>query len=264
MAQAAEAEVLDPGPVALEGGFGRGCFVFVCDHASNGVPAEYGTLGLAPGALAGHIAWDPGALAVARALARRLDSPLLHATVSRLVIDCNRALDAPDLIVAESDGTAIPANAALSAAERRRRIEAVHRPYHEALAALIDRRAAEGRPTALVAVHSFTPVLAGRPRPWQAGIVFDRDRRLADLLVGGIAAEGLAVGVNQPYAPADGVYHTVGRHGEGRGMACAMIEIRNDEIADAGGQERWAERLARLLDAAAARLGVKAERATGA
>lgn len=264
MRSAAEAEVDDPGPVALENGGGRGGFVFVCDHASNRIPPEFGTLGLDASARGGHIAWDPGALAVARGLARRLDGPLLHGTVSRLVVDCNRALDAADLIVTESDGVVVAANAGLGAAERRRRIDAVHRPYHAALAALLDGRAAAGRPTALVAVHSFTPVFGGRPRPWQAGIVFDRDRRLADPLVAGLAAEGVTVGVNQPYAPADGVYHTVGRHGEGRGLACAMIEIRNDEIAGPDGQDRWAARLAGLLAAAAGPLGLQTKQAAHA
>ena len=117
------------------------------------------------------------------------------------------------------------------------------------------RRRADGRPTALIAIHSFTPVYFGKARPWQVGIVFDDDRRLADLLIRGFEADpALTVGINEPYSPADGVYYTLDRHAQPRGLPAAMIEIRNDEIGDEAGQRSWAERLADILFAATPRL----------
>jgi predicted N-formylglutamate amidohydrolase len=244
-------------PAAVENPAAAGPFVIVCDHAANAVPPEYAALGLGPGELAAHIAWDPGALGVSRRLAQALDAPLVHATVSRLVIDCNRALDAPDLIAVTSETTAIPGNAALSDAERRRRIACVHAPYHAALEQFMDERLDAGRATALVAVHSFTPVYRGVSRPWEIGVLFDRDRRLAEPLIEAFRAEGLAVGINAPYSPADGVYYTMRRHGEARGLPCVMLEIRNDLIRDEAGEAAWAARLARVL----APLGVSTEAA---
>jgi predicted N-formylglutamate amidohydrolase len=239
----AEIAPTDKDPVAIENAGGAGRYVIVCDHASNIVPAEYGSLGLDPAAREAHIAWDPGALGVARALARVVDAPLIYATVSRLVIDCNRPPDAPDLVPETSEATAIPGNADLSQAERDRRIAAIHAPYHDAIDALIEERLAAGKETALVAVHSFTPVFHGVTRPWEIGIVFDRDRRLADVLIAGLQGDGLNVGINEPYAPADRVYTTMTRHGEGHGLACVMIEIRNDLIRDEAEQHAWAERI---------------------
>lgn len=248
-----EALGVDAGGVAaIENRDGHGRFVIVCDHASNRIPAALGTLGLDAAALRTHIAWDPGALGVARHLARLVDAPLVFATVSRLVVDVNRDLDRPDLVAATSEDVVIPGNRGLSAAGLRRRIETVHEPYHRAIEALVDERLAAGRATALVAVHSYTPVYRGVPRPWQAGILFDRDRSLADRLIAGLGAEGLDVGVNEPYAPADGVYYTLSRHAGARGLASVMIEIRNDLLRSAAEERAWAARLARLLEPAGA------------
>ena len=262
MSQAgAELGVIDP--VAVENAEGVGRFVILCDHASNYLPEEFGSLGLGATEREAHIAWDPGALGVARQMARTLDAPLVYATVSRLVIDCNRPLDAPDLIAATSEATAIPGNAALSDAERRRRIATIHEPYHQAIDALLDRRLAAGRETALIAVHSFTPVFRGVSRPWQVGVIFDRDRRLADPLIEALRAEGLSVGANEPYSPADRVYYTLERHAEARGLPCAMIEMRNDLIRGEDEQRDWAARLARVLAAAPASSRGRQAAATG-
>lgn len=237
--------------VRVENSAGAGRFVIVCDHAANHFPAAYKFLGLPQTARDAHVAWDPGALGVSRHLARRLDAPLVHSTVSRLVIDCNRALDAPDLICAMSESIPVPGNASISEPERRRRIAAVHEPYHAAIDALLKQRLKAGLPTSVIAVHSFTPIYRGVSRPWQVGIIFDRDRRLADILVGGLKAEGFNVGVNEPYSPADGVYYTLACHAEARGLAAAMVEIRNDLIGTDAEQRVWAERLAALLAQAA-------------
>lgn len=235
-------------PVRITNRSGRGAYVFVCDHASNFIPPEMGTLGLGEIDLQRHIAWDPGALPVARALAEALDAPLVESCISRLVIDCNRPLDAPDLIPALSETTVIPGNAALSAEERARRIALAYEPFHAAIEAVLAERIAAGLETRLVSVHSFTPVYKGVQRPWQIGIIHDEDTRLAGPFIAALEAQpGLVVGVNEPYSPADRVYFTLEAHGRVRDLPCAMIEIRNDEIADAAGQRRWAESLTRVL-----------------
>jgi predicted N-formylglutamate amidohydrolase len=234
--------------VVVENPDGAGPLVIVCDHASNRIPEEYQSFGFAEDALQTHIAWDPGALAVARLLSARLDAPLLWPDVSRLVIDCNRAPDASSLIVVESEGRPVPANRVVGEEERTRRLDRIHAPYHAAIDACLRRRVAAKLPTALIAIHSFTPVYLGRVRPWQVGIVFEEDRRIADRLIGGLRADpALNVGVNEPYAPADHVYYTVARHAGQWGLPAAMIEIRNDEIGDEAGQRSWADRLANRL-----------------
>jgi predicted N-formylglutamate amidohydrolase len=238
----------DGSAVVAENPEGTGPFVIVCDHASNRIPEEWQSFGFAGDALATHIAWDPGALAVARRLSARLDAPLFWPDVSRLVIDCNRAPDVSSLIVTESEGRKVEANRAVSAAERSRRLDRIHTPYHEAIDSCLTRRLAARLATVLIAVHSFTPACLGKARPWQVGIVFDDDRRMADLLVRGLKADpALTVGINQPYAPADHVYYTVARHAGPRGLPAAMVEIRNDEIGDEIGQRSWADRLADIL-----------------
>ena len=227
---------------------GRGPVVLVCDHASNAIPATYATLGLDASHLARHIAWDPGALPVALGLSDMLDAPLVAAGLSRLMIDCNRPLDAPDLIPEVSETTAIPGNAGLDAAERARRIAMSHEPFHAAIDALMAERLSAGLPTWLISVHSFTPVYHGVRRPWQVGILHDDDERLSRPMIAALAAtDGLTVGDNQPYSPADRVYYTLERHARSRGLPCAMIEIRNDEIGDEAGQARWAELLGRII-----------------
>jgi predicted N-formylglutamate amidohydrolase len=232
---------------------GRSPFVLICDHASNHLPERYGDMGLSAQVLESHVAWDPGALAISEALAAMLDAPLVASTVSRLVIDCNRALDAADLIWTLSEYTAIPANRNLPPEERAFRIEAVYAPFHAAIDALIDSRA--GRETVLVCVHSFTPVYFGSPRPWPVGLIHGRDPRFTAAVHGALSAgaPGLDIGWNRPYAAIDGVTLTLERHGDARGLEATMIEIRNDEIADEAGVALWARRLAdALADAHAA------------
>jgi predicted N-formylglutamate amidohydrolase len=229
---------------------GKGRFVFTCDHASNMLPPEFGTLGLPEAELSRHIAWDPGALPVARRLAEMLDAVLVETCVSRLVLDCNRPLDAPDLIPSVSETTVIPGNADLSEVEREARIARCWRPFHDAVDSVVVRRLAAGQETWIVSVHSFTPVYKGVARPWQIGIIHDEDARLAAPLIAALKAGGdLTVGVNEPYSPADRVYFTLEKHARPRGLPCAMLEIRNDEIADEASQEKWAALLAQTLGA---------------
>ncbi len=235
-------------PVAVVNGNGLGPFVVLCDHASNRIPEAFGTLGLTPADVSAHIAWDPGALGVSLRLSERLDAPLVYPTVSRLVIDCNRDPSASDLIPEISESTTIPGNAKLSEVERAARIAAVHTPYHDAVTSLLDSRDAATMHSVLVAVHSFTPVYKGVARPWQVGLIADNDRRLFTPMIAALTSlPDLTVGDNQPYSAADGVYYTLTRHGEGRDLACIMIEIRNDQLASAAAEQAWGDRLADLL-----------------
>lgn len=235
-------------PVAIVNRDGAGRFVILCDHASNALTAQFGTLGLSPADLQAHIAWDPGALGVSHRLSQLLDAPLIHPTLSRLLVDCNRAPDAPDLAPALSETTEIPGNRDLSEEDRAARIALVHAPFHAAIDEVLEERAARGQPTMLVSVHTFTPVYRGHSRPWEIGVLYDRDRRLAGHLISALKSDSsLTVGDNEPYAPSDGVYYTLDRHGQARGLACVMLEIRNDEVASAAAEDIWARRLAPLL-----------------
>jgi predicted N-formylglutamate amidohydrolase len=245
----------EPPAVEVVNAGGTGSAVLVCDHASNRVPRRLGDLGLDAAHLAGHIAWDPGAADVARRLSAHLDAPLLLSGYSRLAVDCNRPPGSPESIAGQSAGVPVPGNRGLSAEEREARIEALFRPYHDAIARLLDARS--HRPTLLLSIHSFTPVLSGRPRPWHIGISHGRDRRLAALLLGALARNrDLMVGENEPYPIEDHIDYTIPHHGEGRGLPCVMIEIRQDGIRTAAGAAAWAERLAdayRLIEADALR-----------
>lgn len=235
-------------PVEIERLDGSSPYVLVCDHASNFVPAEFGTLGLDPTELDRHIAWDPGALPVARGLSAALDATLIHSGVSRLVIDCNRPVDAPDLFWTVSETTVIPGNQNLNEAASARRIALAYAPFHDAIERTVEDRLAAGRETWLVSIHSFTPVYKGVARPWHIGIIHDADERLSSPLMKRLSEiAGVTVGDNEPYSPRDRVYFTLEKHARARGLPCAMIEIRNDDIADGTGQRIWAERLASIF-----------------
>jgi predicted N-formylglutamate amidohydrolase len=227
---------------------GRSPFLFTCDHYGRLIPRKLGDLGLPADELTRHIAWDIGIADVAEALSSHLDARLIGQRYSRLVIDCNRPLTAAGSIPRLSEATMIPGNEALSreAAEIRRR--EIFDPYHLRIAEVIDQRLAEGRPTILVALHSFTPVYAGVKRPWHIGTLYHRDTTLPPLLLKALRAEAdLVVGDNEPYAVSDETDYTIPQHGEARGLINTGIEIRQDLIEDASGQQQWAERLARIL-----------------
>jgi predicted N-formylglutamate amidohydrolase len=182
-------------------------------------------------------------------MAAALDAVLVQSCVSRLIVDCNRPLDAPDLIPAVSETTEIPGNRALSSEERATRIALAHAPFHEAIDAVVSERLQAGRQTQVVSVHSFNPIYKNVRRPWHIGIIHDDDRRLAAPLIDALSAMSVVVGVNEPYSPADRVYYTLERHARPRGLPCAMIEIRNDEIESIEQQKEWAGRLAGIFAA---------------
>ena len=239
----------DEGP-AIEVRAADGPFLVVCEHASNRVPQALGTLGLDPLHLQRHIAWDPGAVEVASGLAERLGGALVLQRFSRLVIDCNRDPVLPDAITTFSEDTTIPGNVGLSPEARAGRIAEVWTPFHDAIDTLVSERIQAGRPTALVSVHSYTPVYRGVSRPWHIGIISTDERSLADGLINALRRDAaLVVGDNEPYSARDNVDYTIRRHGRDRGLPHVMIELRNDLLTSRAGQDEWADRLAGLLGA---------------
>ena len=238
-------EIINPdaiGPLLLTG-----------DHAGNAVPQALGDLGLPPGEIARHIGWDIGVAGITRAMAARLKATAVMARYSRLVIDANRPLGHPNSIPLVSDGTPVPGNQELSDDDRRRRAAAVYWPYHHAVAEHIGRLHRMEQVPILLAMHSFTPTLnvGARPRPWHIGILFGRDERLSRHLLAGLRGRkyqggDLIVGANEPYS---GVTHAYGLrvHGSSQGLPHAELEIRQDLIATAEGQEHWATLLAEVL-----------------
>ncbi|SER55319.1 N-formylglutamate amidohydrolase [Rhizobium sp. NFR03] len=229
--------VEDGAPVALENAEASSRILLVCEHASSRLPERMGTLGLSAQALDSHIAWDPGALAVCRLLMGSLDATLIYQRFSRLVYDCNRPPDSPSAMPAVSEVFDIPGNAALSAAERLARTEAIYSPFRKCLSDLIKTRVANRRPPVIVTMHSFTPVWHGQQREVEIGILHDRDSRLADALLADTAEdETFVTRRNEPYGPQDGVTHTLIEHGIHHGLLNVMIEIRNDLIASKDGQ----------------------------
>lgn len=227
---------------------GRGDVVLVCEHASNFIPADLHDLGLDHDALQSHIAWDPGALAVAKVMAEALDAPLVASRVSRLVHDCNRRPGAQNAIPEKSEIYDIPGNVGLPAEARLSRAIRYFVPFRNALASVIDKRVAAGRAPAIVTVHSFTPVYEGVKRDVDVGILHDVDARLADEILRIAEMEGdLAVRRNAPYSPQDGVTYTLSEQAIARGLVNVMIEIRNDLIGDATRQHAMAGRLTRYV-----------------
>ena len=241
----------EPEPVTLENEAGSSVFFLTCDHAGRVIPRRLDGLGLPEHETWRHIAWDIGIGAVGRQLSRLLDAPVILQTYSRLVIDCNRDPNIASSIPEISELTEIPGNRGLDEAERAARLDAIFRPYHDRLAAALDRRATESRPSVLVALHSFTPLFKDVARPWHVAVLFNRDSRLAHPLAELLRAEGgLVVGENEPYAVSDLTDYTVPVHGERRALPHVEIEIRQDLITEPAGQQEWAQRLARVLPAA--------------
>jgi predicted N-formylglutamate amidohydrolase len=234
--------------IAVERPNGTSSLLIICEHASRLLPVHFGTLGLSDEALNSHIAWDPGALAVARGLSEALDATLVYQRFSRLIYDCNRPPASPGAMPEKSEVYDIPGNANLTDAQKNARTEALYIPFHDAIRALIRDRKADGQETVIVTVHSFTPVYHGKTRAVEIGILHDEDSRLADsMLAVANAAPQYKVERNEPYGPADGVTHTLVLHGLSNGLRNVMIEVRNDLIADQAGQGVVASYLTRLL-----------------
>ena len=245
----------DPAPVTVYNGNGRSPLLLVADHAGNIFPRALGRLGISAAEAARHIALDIGIANLSRMVADALDAALIQQNYSRLVIDCNRPPGAATSIPEISEVTLIPGNVGLSTAERMAREREIFRPYHDAIAAELERRREAKAPTALIALHSFTPVFKAAGRPWHAALLYHRDPRLARALLALLRNEGLTVGDNEPYFVSDETDYTIPVHGERRNIPHALVESRQDLLADEKGQREWAQRLARIVPEAYRGLG---------
>ncbi|MDJ0927056.1 MAG: N-formylglutamate amidohydrolase [Gammaproteobacteria bacterium] len=222
--------------------------LLVCDHAAARIPAALGTLGLPPEALADHIALDIGAAAVTRHLSEALNLPAVLTEYSRLVVDCNRRLDDPTAFPAVVDGYQVPGNQNLSGKARRVRAEELYWPYHHCVRDELARLEAMATAPALIAIHSFTPVFGETMRPWQIGILWDKDPRLPEQLIPALRSQdGVLVGDNEPYSGKHPADFTVDHHAESEGLAHVGIEIRQDLITTLEGAEHWGGLLADAL-----------------
>lgn len=238
----------DPAPVEIVEIIDETPALLTCDHASRAVPRRLAGLGLEPGLIERHIGWDIGAAEVTRRLARALALPAILSGYSRLVIDCNRDPADRNSIPETSDGIPVPANRALSAAEREARHAGCFAPYHRAIAARLERFLAAGVAPALLSIHSFTPVMNGSARPWHVGILWDADPRIPVPLLAALRADpALVVGDNQPYSAREPAGYTVRHHAAAQGLPHVAIELRQDLIGTAEGASLWADRLAAAL-----------------
>ena len=249
-------EADDPPPVTVTRPNGASPFLLVCDHAGNRIPRKLGTLGVSEADRRRHIACDLGAAGMAERVSE--SGNLVLQNYSRLVIDCNRDPKVESAMPRLSETTEIPGNRDLDPREVEARIAEIFRPYHDRITAMMDARAAAGRPTILVALHSFTPYYEGwGARPWHIGILYNRDDRLPRIMLELLGAEpGLTVGDNEPYKISDETDYTIPVHGERRWVVHVEIEVRHDEIETANGQQAWAERLVHFLRHAAERLEI--------
>ncbi|WP_422368041.1 N-formylglutamate amidohydrolase [Pelagibius sp.] len=239
----------EPRPFELFNAGGGAPVLLLCDHATRFIPRALNSLGLDEACLTRHIAWDIGIAEVTRRLAERLDAPAMLSHFSRLIVDPNRRADNPTLIPEISDGVIVPGNRGLTPEQREARLETFFRPYHAAISDQLDAMLAAGTAPALISMHSFTPVMKGEERPWEIGILWNRDPRLPQPLMARLRAEGLTVGDNLPYSGADEHGYTQHMHGDRRGLANVLIEVRQDLIDTHQGAADWADRLGTALAA---------------
>jgi len=249
----------EPHPAEIINPNGASAHVLVCEHASNRIPKNLGNLGLSVEDLRRHIAWDIGAEATARLLSRILDAPLIIQRYSRLVYDCNRPPEAEGAMPEVSEVFPIPGNKNLTSLQRLARTREIARPFHAAIESFLDARAAENRQTILTSIHSFTAVYKGKPRDLDVGFLFDRDAWLANFLIKVFPTEKARL--NEPYGPKDGVMYLHNLHAVPRGLKHVMIEIRNDLIGDAVGQNAWSNYLSVPLAQAAIKIATPSTRA---
>ncbi len=238
----------EPCPFELFNADATAPVLMICDHATRFIPRSLGALGLDEAVLTRHIAWDIGIAEVTRRLAERLQAPAMMSQFSRLIVDPNRQIGSPALIPEISDGVIVPGNRDLSPDDIELRLNTFFRPYHQALSDQLDAMMAAGPTPVLISMHSFTPVMKGEERPWEIGILWNRDPRLPQPLMARLRAEGLTVGDNLPYSGADEHGYTQHVHGDHRGLANVLIEVRQDLIDTHHGAAEWAERLGAALE----------------
>ena len=225
---------------------GASPFVLTCDHAGRRIPERYRQLGLDDAVLRRHIAWDIGAADVTRRLSAYLDATAVFAGFSRLLVDCNRDLDHPTSIPGESDGIVVPGNLEVGPEDSADRVRRYFEPYHRALAGVLESHGARagGGPPAMVAMHSFTPIMDGYERPWHIGVLWNRDPRLAKPLMALLSENtDLVVGENEPYTGRDMAGYSIHHHGGAQGIPHVLLELRQDLVDTHHGAETWANRL---------------------
>ncbi len=227
---------------------GEGRFVLVCEHASNYIPAEYKNLGLGVKVRNSHVAWDPGALEVAKYISQKLDAPLVTSCVSRLLYDCNRPPAVKSAVSERSENYDIKGNINLTKDKLDERAEKFYFPFRNALSECLGAHSRRVGNTILVTIHTFTPIFQGRSRSLKIGVLHDSDNRMADGMLSALAnLTRLKVERNQPYGPRDGVTHTLKEHGTKRGIANVMLEVRNDLVKTKSQQEEIGELLAKAI-----------------
>ncbi|TDT77404.1 putative N-formylglutamate amidohydrolase [Litoreibacter halocynthiae] len=231
---------------------GQSPVVLVCEHAANRVPAGLDNLGLTEEQLEAHVAWDPGASALARRLSDTFDAPLVEARFSRLVYDCNRSPDAPSAMPADTEFCTIPGNAHVTEADRAARTKDIYEPFHAAVAKVL----AETPAPVLVTIHSFTPVFHGKTRDVEIGLLHAEDTRLAHAMMPTLESSAYDARYNAPYGPEDGVLHSIEKHLSDRRLPYVMIEVRNDLLATDAGLSDIATLLTRSLTHALSSMGV--------
>lgn len=242
----------DLAPVEVMNGDSAFPAVLLCEHAGRAVPKALGTLGISSESLMSHRGWDIGAESVARGISERLGAPLVIQRYSRLVIDANRPPQSRQAIPVESDRVRIPGNAGIAPEDRARRVAEIFHPMNAAIDAMFEIR--ERR--ACYSIHSFTPELGERVRPWHAGFLSRRDLATANALRNAVLARRpeLTLAVNEPYQIDDETDWFIPVHAERRGLTHTLIEIRNDQIAGPEGAATWAmllaDAIARTLEAA--------------
>ena len=242
----------EAGPYQVVNAEGRTPMLLTCDHASHAVPRSLDDLGLERRDLTRHIGWDPGAEKVTLLLSERFDAPAILSGYSRLVIDCNRRPGSATSIPEISDRTTVPGNIGLQPDDAQRRVDSLFRPYHRAIANALDAMERGPHTPVYLAVHTFTPELAGFRRPWHFGVLWDQDARVAHPLIEALRRNReLCVGNNQPYSGQDHFDFSQGHHATSRGLPTALVEIRSDLVRDARGAERHAcllgDALARVM-----------------
>jgi predicted N-formylglutamate amidohydrolase len=238
----------DPPPYSTYNDHGQAPLLLVADHASPYFPAAMHQLGLADWVLERHVAWDIGSDQLTRFLADELDAQAVLAGFSRLIVDPNRRLDDPTAFIEVSDGIAIPGNLDLDEEQKSLRAQCFFKPYHDAIAARLERYHSRGIVPAFIAVHTCTPVFDRVVRPWHVGIMWDRDPRIAVPLMENLRRmDGICIGDNEPYSGRHPHDFTIDFHAEPAGLPHVGIEVRQDLVSDEDGARKWAGILAHAL-----------------
>lgn len=229
--------------------------VLICEHASKRIPSALGNLGLSETELASHVSWDPGALALAKALSVSLDAPLIAARFSRLVYDCNRPPEVESAMPSETEVCPIPGNIYISAKQRNARVEEIYKVFHQSISEVITNRAKHDKPSVVVSIHTFTPVFFGKPRYVDFGYLFSKNDQLAKVMLKNSPEDfPYRIRLNEPYGPKDGVLHTIDLHSSDGTFPHAMIEIRNDLLADQTGLHAVHDLISQVLQVSVGQL----------